>query len=140
MKKILIVVTLLLAACTADSPESSSDRGVLLTRCGGFGPGGPIACPSGYLCVGDRIPIDGPGACRRLCDPTEATPCGPAQTCVARSESCTGADCYYCRPQVCGGFAGDECPDSASECADDGTDACEPGMGDADCPGICVSE
>jgi hypothetical protein len=40
-------------------------------------------------------------------------------------------------PEVCGGFAGFECPEGLT-CIDDPSDDCDPEHGGADCIGICV--
>jgi hypothetical protein len=126
---------LIAGACGSDGPTTSiGERTILETRCGG---GGDAAgCPDRYVCVGQEVAVDGPGACRRLCTLGDA--CDTGATCRSFYDGCTGADCVYvCVPATCGGFGGAGC--ASGSCGDDGTDGCEPDT-TADCPGACLPE
>ena len=130
-----LVLGFVVGACGSDGPSVSiGEAGVLEMRCGG---GGALGCPEGYTCVGQELAVDGPGACRHVCQQGDS--CGSGATCRAFYDGCTGSDCVYvCVPASCGGLGGTDCVNGTGTiCSDDGTDACEPDT-TADCPGACL--
>jgi hypothetical protein len=58
------------------------------------------------------------------CSLVDAAVCSPAGTCAVGSGAC-------------GGFAGLTCPNGGL-CVDDPRDGCDPELGGADCPGVCI--
>ncbi|NOK01759.1 MULTISPECIES: hypothetical protein [Myxococcus] len=85
---------------------------LLLTDCSG------TSGDDGDACVQVRVfarPASGDAECRSF-----ATPCDVPRGYV----------------ECCGGFHGD-CVSTGTRCVDDPLDACSPGSGAKDCPGIC---
>ena len=110
----------------------------------------PPSCPA------NLVPVGNDGICWGGCGFPDTCSCddGSQLTCKMMEPACTAdtvlaiqAGCYACvdpmtcgldpGPQPCGGFLGLVCEDGL-ECVDDPSDGCDPDMGGADCPGICV--
>lgn len=116
------------------------DRRFFELGCGPVEPGSGIrplpeaGCYIECSGAGDPVCPDGTACERAWVNPC---PCEPGEECCG---ACGGEQWLCLEPEVqmCGGFAGLECPDG-EVCVDDPSDACDPDMGGADCPGICVA-
>lgn len=127
----------LLCAGTCQKPRS----------CGGAGNG---TCNANQRCVnqyGDDCasalrPGDCTGTCRRVCGGNIAAHCLSGKSCVDFPGSSSGLGICRKKPYpvpgtLCGAKTGKICP-AGYRCVDRPADLCDPELGSADCPGMCM--
>ncbi|MFN3198282.1 MAG: hypothetical protein ACE366_07660 [Bradymonadia bacterium] len=126
-----------------DDPNDDCDPRNGGADCAGICVEGPAMCspirPGEYgdcrAVIGYGIGLN--GQCQAI------SGCGCDETCEGRvfenAADCERACVDPLPPQMCGGFAGFECPEGLI-CVDDPNDECDPAQGGADCIGICVED
>lgn len=92
-------------------------------------------------CAGALRPEECTGTCRRVCGASIKAPCPGGKSCVHFPGSKSGLGICRKRPYptgaMCGGLTEKACP-AGQRCVDRPADQCDPELGGADCPGMCV--